>query len=150
MKKLLVLFFVLPLIMTSCKNGETPDVSFKIEIAGGKNINDTIYVVKGDTLTIKDIYVESNEGRKVAMGAVSYFWDGLFLRTVQFPPYKISIITENMVLSKHLLEFNCPLYVDQSPILTAYFRYPVKLVSNADSIPTIPEQPISNGITIKE
>ena len=150
MKKLLVLFFVLPLIMTSCKNEETPDVSFKIEIAGGKNINDTIYVVKGDTLTIKDIYVKSNDGRKVAMGAVSYSWDGLPLQTVQFPPYKISIITENMVLSKHLLEFNCPLYVDQSPILTAYFRYPVKLVSNADSIPTIPEQPISNGITIKE
>ncbi len=149
MKKLIYLLLVLPLIMASCKDDEDPNVDFKVEISGGKNVDGTIYVLKGDTLTINDIFVESNDDRNVAMGAVSFFWDGQFLYTKQLPPYRIQIFTEKMILPNHILEFNCPLYVEDSPILTAYFRYPVKLVGSIDSIPNTPSQPITSGFRLE-
>lgn len=149
MKKVLFLLLVLPLVLASCKDDdEMPNVKFNIDISGGKNINGIIYVVKGDTLQINDIYVVSQDDRNVAMGEVSYFWDGLFLITKQFPPYKISIPTADMKINNHIFEFNCPLYVEESPILTAYFRYPVKLVSSVDSIPNSATQPITTGFNI--
>ena len=100
-------------------------------------------------MTINDIFVESKDDRNAAMGAVSFFWDGQFLYTKQLPPYRIQIFTEKMILPTHILEFNCPLYVEDSPILTAYFRYPVKLVNSVDSIPNTPSQPITSGFRLE-
>lgn len=149
MKRLFYLLFILPLILVSCDDdNELPDVKFNVEISGGKNVNGIIYVVKGDTLTVEKVEILSHNTKGAAMGEVSYFWDGLFLLTNPFPPYKINIATDRMLIDKHILEFNCPLYVVDSPILTAYFRYPVKLVEAPDSIPTLPNQPITSGFNI--
>ena len=149
MKKLLFLLIVLPFVLVSCDDdNEMPNVDFKVEISGGKNVDGVIYVLKGDTLTINDIFVESKDDRNAAMGAVSFFWDGQFLYTKQLPPYRIQIFTEKMILPNHILEFNCPLYVEDSPILTAYFRYPVKLVDVPDSSPQEPAQPIISGFNV--
>lgn len=150
MKKLLFLLIVLPFVLVSCDDdNEMPNVDFKVEISGGKNVDGVIYVLKGDTLTINDIFVESKDDRNAAMGAVSFFWDGQFLYTKQLPPYRIQIFTEKMILPNHIFEFNCPLYVEDSPILTAYFRYPVKLVNSVDSIPNTPSQPITSGFRLE-
>lgn len=149
MKKIFYLLLVLPLIMVSCKDDdELPDVKFNVEISGGKNVNGVIYVVKGDTLTVEKVEIASHNSKGAAMGEVSYFWDGMFLLTNPFPPYKINIATDEMILPNHILEFNCPLYVEDSPILTAYFRYPVKLVDVPDSIPQEPAQPIISGFNV--
>lgn len=149
MKKIFYLLLVLPLIMVSCKDDdELPDVKFNVEISGGKNVNGVIYVVKGDTLTVEKVEIASHNSKGAAMGEVSYFWDGMFLLTNPFPPYKINIATDEMIMPNHILEFNCPLYVVDSPILTAYFRYPVKLVDVPDSIPQEPAQPITSGFNV--
>lgn len=149
MKRVIYFLLILPLIIVSCNDDdEMPDVKFNVEISGGQNINGVIYVVKGDTLTIEKVEIASHNSKGAAMGEVSYFWDGQFLLRNPFPPYKINIATDKMILNNHILEFNCPLYVVDSPILTAYFRYPVKLVENVDSIPQEPIQPITSGYTI--
>ena len=139
----------MPFFLVSCDDdNELPDVKFKVDISGGKNINGVIYVVKGDTLTVENVSIASHNTKGAAMGEVSYFWDGHFLLTNPFPPYKINIATDKMVTQNHILEFNCPLYVVDSPILTAYFRYPIKLVEAPDSIPNEPIQPITSGFNI--
>ena len=97
MKRIFYLLFVLPLLLVSCKDDDDmPNVDFKVEISGGKFVNNTIYVVKGDTLKVEKIEIVSHD-KKVAMGEVSYFWDGRFLFTNPIPPYKISIATDKMV-----------------------------------------------------
>lgn len=149
MKRIIYFLLILPLIIVSCSDDdEMPDVKFNVEISGGQNIDGVIYVVKGDTLTIEKVEIASHNSKGAAMGEVSYFWDGQFLLRNPFPPYKINIPTNKMIINNHILEFNCPLYVVDSPILTAYFRYPVKLVENVDSIPQEPIQPITSGYTI--
>lgn len=147
MKKLLYLMLVLPLIMVSCDDDEKPNVDFKIEIYGGKFINKTIYVVKGDTLCVENIEIISHD-KNAAMGPVSYFWDGRFILTNPFVPYKICIPTAGMVLSEHRLHFNCPVYAEDYPIMTAYFDYKVRLVETLDSIPNQPSQPIISGYSV--
>ena len=97
MKRLFYLLFILPLILVSCDDdNELPDVKFNVEISGGKNVNGIIYVVKGDTLTVEKVEILSHNTKGAAMGEVSYFWDGLFLLTNPFPPYKINIATDRM------------------------------------------------------
>ena len=151
MKKIFYLLLVLPLMMVLCNvDDEMPNVNFNVEISGGKNVNGIIYVVKGDTLTVENVEIASHDSKGAAMGEVSYFWDGKFLLTNPIPPYKINIATDKMIPDNHVLEFNCPLYVVDSPILTAYFRYPVKLVDIPDSIPQEPAQPITTGFTITD
>ena len=148
MKRIFYLLLLLPLALVSCKDDDDmPNVDFKVEISGGKYINGAIYVIKGDTLSIVNIEIMSHD-KKVAMGEVSYFWDGQFLFTNPFPPYKIKIPTDKMVLSEHRLHFNCPVYVEDYPILTAYFDYKVMLVEHSDSIPNQPSQPITNGYSV--
>lgn len=143
MKKIFYLLLILPLMMMSCKEDEMPNVKFNVEFSGGVKVNGTIYVVKGDTLSVENVEIASHGDKNAAMGEVSYFLDGLFLITKFFPPYKINIPTNDMRINNHVLEFNCPLYVEDSPILTAYFRYPVKLVSNPDSIPQDSDEPVT-------
>ena len=86
--------------------------------------------------------------KNAAMGAVSYFWDGRFILTNPYVPYKIFFPTAGMVLSEHRLHFNCPVYVEDYPIMTAYFDYRVKLVESPDSIPNKPTQPIASGYSV--
>ena len=148
MKRLLYFIVLLPFIFVSCKNDdEIPNVDFKVEISGGKYVNDKIYVVKGDTLTLEKVEIVSHD-KNATIGEVSYFWDGQFIFTNPFPPYKISISTNKMALDVHRLHFNCPVYAEDYPILTAYFDYKVELVEIQDSIPNQPSQPIINGYSI--
>ena len=148
MKKLIYFLLVLPLMLVSCKDdNDMPNVDFKVDISGGKYVKGKIYVVKGDTLTIESVEIVSHD-RNAAMGAVSYFWDGQFLFKNPVPPYKINIATDKMALSEHLLQFNCPVYVEDYPILTAFFDYNVKLVELPDSIPNQPTQPIVSGYSV--
>ena len=148
MKKLLFLLIVLPFMLVSCDDDEEmPNVDFKVEISGGKFIDKTIYVVKGDTLWIENVEIISHD-KNAAMGAVSYFWDGRFILTNPYVPYKIFFPTAGMVLSEHRLHFNCQVYVEDYPIMTAYFDYRVKLVESPDSIPNKPTQPIVSGYSV--
>ena len=148
MKRVFYFLLVLPLMLVSCKDdNEMPNVDFKVDISGGKFVNNTIYVVKGDTLTIESVEIVSHD-RNAAIGEVSYYWDGQFLFTNPFPPYKINIATDKMTLDFHRLHFNCPVYIEDYPILTAYFDYKVKLVELPDSIPNQPSQPITTGYSV--
>ncbi len=150
MKRIFYLLLLLPLLMVSCKDDDDmPNLDFTVDITGGKNINGVIYVVKGDTLKIEKVDVASKDGKGAAVGAVSYFWDYHFLFTNPIYPYRMSIPTDKMIATNHLLQFNCPVYVVDYPILTAYFDYKVKLVESPDSIPDLPAQPISSDFKLE-
>lgn len=150
MKKILFLVLVLPLLIVSCNDDENdlPNIDFEVSITGGINIDGVLYVIKGDTLSIDSIDVISLDNKGAAIGAVTYFWDYFPIATNPFVPYGLKIATDRMHIGNHLLQMECPVYVVDYPILTAYFTYPIKLVESVDSIPNLPSLPINPNYKI--
>jgi len=134
-----LLLAVLPLSsLVSCSDDDDlPDVDFSLDISGGTSVNDTIYVVRGDTLAINSVNVVNNEsGKKAIITAATYYWDAFRLGTATQPPYGFSFPTgESTALGKHKIVIECPVYaVDKSPAIASLF-YLVKVVADSDEIP---------------
>lgn len=141
MKRLFYLFiFALPLLaFTSCDDdgNDLPDVNFIVDISGGSYIDGTIYVVRGEQLTIDKIAVVNNEPNKEALITYAeYFWDYRRLGLNAIDPFGFSIeVTEDTPLGEHLLEIYMPVYaVDKTPAF-AMLAYDIQVVETADEIP---------------
>ena len=135
----MLLLAALPIIgFTSCSDDDDlPDVDFSIQISDAVNVDGTIYVVRGDTLTIDSIGIVNNESNKSAIiTAATYYWDAYRIATVAVPPYGFDFPTdENTPLGRHEIAIECPVYaVDKSPAVANLF-YPVEVVENASDIP---------------
>lgn len=147
MKKILsLLLLALPLTfaLSSCSDeDDMPNVDMSLNISGGTMVDNTIYLVQGDTLVINGINVTNNEaGKAAAVTAATYFWDYTRLGTAMLPPYGFKIITTKAVdnlpgtpLGRHLLEIECPLIAVDKEVATAIMAYTVQVVENADDIP---------------
>ncbi|MDE5556059.1 MAG: hypothetical protein K2J10_12880 [Muribaculaceae bacterium] len=140
MKKLYYfLLLALPVMMfASCDDDNSlPSVDVSIQLDGGVSVNDIIYVVQGDTLSVESINVVNKEhGKNAIITSATYSWDYAFVGVSVTPPYGAEFITENMPIGQHLLQIECPVYaVDKSPAMM-YMAYKVKIVESADDIPS--------------
>ncbi|MDE6368684.1 MAG: hypothetical protein K2K94_05550 [Muribaculaceae bacterium] len=140
MKKLYYfLLLALPVMMfASCDDENSlPSVDVTIQNDGGVSVNDEIYVVQGDTLSVESINVVNKEhGKNAIITSATYSWDYAFVGVSVTPPYGAQFITENMPIGEHLLQIECPVYaVDKSPAMM-YMAYKVKVVESVDDIPS--------------
>ena len=133
------LLLALPLAFVACDDDDDlPDVDFSIDISGAVNVNNALYVVRGDAFKIDGIQVINNDKDKSAIiTSADYFWDYYHIGVNFESPYGFEIqTTEDTRLGEHLLEIECPVYaVDKSPAY-ALVAYRVYVVESADDIPS--------------
>lgn len=139
MKKLFyLLLLALPVIgMNSCDDDDdVPNVSLSATIDGATRVDNTLYVVSGDTLDIESINLIDNTKKGAVIGSASYFWDYYRLGGTIVAPYGMDIDTEGVPVGNHLLQIRVSIYaVDYSPCV-GYMEYPVKIVASENDIPT--------------
>lgn len=139
MKKLLyLLMLALPVIgMTSCDDDDDlPNVSLTATIDGVTRVDNTLYVVSGDTIEVESINLIDNTKKGAVIGSASYFWDYYRLGGTIVAPYGMDIDTDGIPLGNHLLQIKVSIYaVDYSPCI-GYMEYPVKIVASESDIPT--------------
>ncbi len=139
MKKLYYfLLLALPMFfVTSCDDdNDLPNVDISLAISGGVEVDNAVYVVACDTLSIDAIEVTNLEKDKSAIiTEAAYSWDyGPVFYSVN-PPYGASFLTSEALVGTHFIQIQCPLYaVDKSPAMI-HMSCKVVVVSSADDIP---------------
>ncbi len=135
MKKLMLALLFMPFLFTSCDDDDTPQVNMSVTFSGCTRVGDELYVVKGDTLFVEEIQIESLNGKESTVGPTTYFWNRRFVETIYFAPYNYWFDTSMMATGRHLLQIQSTvLQVDASPA-TAFFSYPVRVVERVEDIP---------------
>ena len=81
MKKLIYLLCALPLIFgTACSDDDkkVPDATITASFSGVYVVpgDDVIYVIEGNPVVVESVKVESNDKEEVAIGPVTYIWNG--------------------------------------------------------------------------
>lgn len=141
MKKILYLAAIVAASFSlySCDDhADIPDVDFNVSISGGVFDNNTIYVVRGNTLSIDNVQVVNNEsGKGVTLPYVNYYLNHQFMGQNSEEPYGFEItFPESMILGKYVLEITAPVFaVDKEPGY-AVLTYNIKLVESADDVPS--------------
>lgn len=139
MKKLFyLLLLALPVIgMNSCDDDDdVPNVSLSATIDGATRVDNTLYVVSGDTIDIELINLIDNTKKGAVIGSASYFWDYYRLGGTIVAPYGMDIDTKGVPVGNHLLQIRVSIYaVDYSPCV-GYMEYLVKIVASENDIPT--------------
>lgn len=139
MKKVFYLLLFLPLFMVSCDDDhddDFPRVKMSVDISGAKVINNTIYVVQGDTLSIDSIGVVAvDHNRQVVIAATSYYWDRMYVGTSTIPPFDFSVDTGLLMNGRHLLQMRSSLLAVDYPPVVAFITYPVRIVADESDIP---------------
>ena len=126
------------LAMTSCHDdNDLPDVDFDITFENAVEVDNQMYIAKGDTLKVTGITVINNESDDAALiTSASYYWDGYYIGSNNQPPFGFEFcIGENVPVGKHEIDITCPIYaVDKSPAIGTVFFY-VNVVESQDDIP---------------
>ena len=141
MKKIFYLMAALlpALAFTACDDkDELPDVDFNVAISNASFVDNEIYVVQGDTLTIDGVEAINNEqGKGVTIPYVNYYFDGLFLGQEAIAPYGFKIdVNDNVMIGTHYLKMTCPVFaVDKEPGY-AIITYKVNVIESSDDIPS--------------
>lgn len=139
MKKLLFLLLLLPLgLLVSCNDDDDrmPSVDIAVQFENAVQADGGLYMVAGDSLTVKSVTVKSLTDKPAALAGVSYFLDHEFMGYNRVAPFGGSIHPGYLPVGKHLvtLAFDV-LQVDKS-IAFARVASVVTVVENADSLPS--------------
>lgn len=147
MKKLFsLLLLALPLtfLATSCSDDDDlPNVDITVKMSNCKKLDNTIYVVRGQTLDIDGITVKNLDGDKPALiTQATYYWDYYVLGTSVIAPYGFQIATvapteevEGTPLGKHLLVIEMPVLAEDKSVATGIVDFVVQVVESEDQIP---------------
>lgn len=152
MKKWIYLLLALPFIsLTACdSDDDLPDVNFNFEYEGATKIDNSLYLVQGDTFAITSLTVSPvREGKKVAVTNVSYSFDGWFIGNNSLPPFYEEFDTSEMGLGNHVLGLTMNVIEVGCSPATAYFGIDLVVVGSAEDIPANNNSTISNSISGK-
>ncbi len=135
---LILLLLVPALAFMSCDDDkDLPNVNFTVAFENPV-VDNTVYVVAGDTVKLTSVTVQNVETNKAAaVTGVNYYLDGYYLGASIFAPYPISIpVSESAEPGEHFLELEAGVVaVDKSPAF-AVLGYDIEVVSSADDIPS--------------
>lgn len=144
MKKFFLFALVLSglaFVATSCDDDDDlPNVDFSVSISGAENIDGTIYVVQGDTLSIDSLGVTNvGSNKPAAITGAEYYWDYAWIGTSAIQPYGFNIVTTPATrLGNHLLQIKTGVVaVDKAPGV-AILAYNVNVVADSSEIPATP------------
>lgn len=162
MKKIFsILLLALPLafMTTSCSDDDDlPNVDITVNMSNCKQLDDVVYVVRGQILNIDGISVKNLDGNKPALiTRASYFWDYTLLGTSVVAPYGFEIATiapdEEGVggtpLGKHLLEIEMPVLAEDKAVATGIVAFVVQVVESEDDIPADAVTPGGTDVSLK-
>lgn len=149
MKKLFTLLMVIPLFvgMASCDSDDDfPPVDITVSIEGATRVDNSLYVVQGDTLDVAAINMVDNTSKGAVIGSATYFWDYYRVGGTIVKPYGMSFDTSGVALGRHLLQVQISIYaVDYAPCI-GYVSYNVIVVPSASDIPS--DGDIENNPTV--
>ncbi len=131
---LYLLLLILPaMAFVSCSDDDDlPKVEFSVDF--GNQVSDgTVYVVAGDTLTVKNL--ESDKA--VGLTPVTYYINGFPEAVAPIAPFAVKFpVSEAAAPGRYLLTLETNiLVVDKSPAY-AVIQYYVQVVESADDIPS--------------
>lgn len=140
MKKLTLLLLALPLIatlITSCDDDNTPDVNVGIRYANAVAPDGTVYLVKGDTLTIDSLWVTAVNTKHNAsiVGPVTYLMQGVPLARVIPAPYKFRIPTDSATTGNYTLGVAMNVAEEDCTLASAAVSLAVSIVADSTQIP---------------
>lgn len=140
MKKYLsLLLLLLPTMafVTSCSDeSDLPDVDFDVNFENVTTIDNVLYVVQGESFEITSIDVISNDGKNAMITNANYYWDYQFIGSSIEPPFGFKIeVTPEASLGKHVLQIDCPLFVQDKEPATALVSFAVNVVASLDDLP---------------
>lgn len=138
MKKLFLFLLALPFVaFTSCDDDDkVPNVDMTVQLSNCTLVDNTIYVVKGETFTVDAVTIDNHSGKDVMIGGVEYYWDYYRLNGSVTPPYTLSFATEGIPAGSHYLQIIASIYaVDYEPCV-GVVGYKVKIVNSEADIPT--------------
>lgn len=147
MKKILSLLFALPLIfaMTACDDDDDlPEVTLNVTYSNASMVDNMLYVVQGDTLTIDSVGVAPSQpnGKNTRLLAVAYRFNGWLVANVPFPPFSAKIVTDNLEAGDYSLGIECPVVQVGKQPATIYAVKKVRIVENAADIPGSPDSEV--------
>lgn len=152
MKKFLYLLFLLPLglLNVSCDDDDkVPDVDLQANVSGGVVVNNTVYVVKGEPLTVDAINLVNHTGKDGALGVVTYSLDYMVIGQSLVAPYGFELNTSNLAVGPHFLTAEMPVYVVDYPICFGVFSININVVEDASELPGEPAPTVLSGL-VKE
>lgn len=140
MKKLLYSLLAAPLLfgMAACSDDkEAPDAEITAQFSGVYTVPDdnVIYVVEGNPVVVESVSVESTGDEQVAIGPVTYIWNGFDMGTTPVTPFKYEISTDYLTKEYNLLSLRTNLLVVDHPLYTALVQYKIQVVPDEDSLP---------------
>lgn len=149
MKKFFYLLLALPLFMASCSDDDDdlPRVNITVDFGNTTQVEDDLYVVKGDTIKINSINVTNLEaGKKAIATAAVYYLNGLRIGASVISPFEFRIPTDNLSVGDYDLNIETEIFaVDKTPAY-AVLGYDIEIVASADDIPG--GAPRAQGATI--
>lgn len=137
MKKLLYLLIALPLMLASCQNDDDyPEVKVGVDYTGATTVDEQLYVIKGDTLSIDSVFVTPVDPSKPALiSSVTYVLNGVPLGIAPTSPFKLQILTAPLETGKYTLRLQMGVYQNDKTPGIAYVSLPIRVVDSASDIP---------------
>lgn len=140
MKKLFYMLLALPMMfgVSSCSDDkEVPDAEVTASFSGVYTVpgDNVIYAVLGDPIVVESVTVDNHSDEQVALGPVTYIWNGFDMGTTPVSPFKYVISTDYLTKGNNLLTIRTNLLVVDHPIYTALVQYKITVVPDEESLP---------------
>ncbi|MBD5186224.1 MAG: hypothetical protein HDS92_06420 [Bacteroidales bacterium] len=132
------LLALLPVIaLSSCSSeDDLPDVEMSVTYSGATDIDNVLYVVQGNVLSIDALTVTPvDASKKATIGATAYYWNYQYVGTTIREPFGMSFDTATMPVGDYVLQINSTVYQVDKSVGQAYFTYLVKIVANESDVP---------------